>query len=44
MKQLEAFTLGKIVGQPEANEDSLVIVPGRGYAVIDGVTASKETR
>jgi hypothetical protein len=44
MKQLEAFTLGKIVGQPEANEDSLVIVPGRGYAVIDGVTARNETR
>lgn len=44
MKQLEAFTLGKKVGQPEANEDSLVIMPGRGYAVIDGVTARNETR
>lgn len=44
MKQIEAFTLGKRVGQPEANEDSLVILPGRGYAVIDGVTARNDTR
>lgn len=44
MTQLEAFTLGKKIGQPETNEDSLVIMPGRGYAVIDGVTARNETR
>lgn len=44
MKELEAFTLGKKLGQPAANEDSLVVMPGRGYAVIDGVTARNETR
>ena len=44
MKELEAFTLGKKIGQPAANEDSLVVMPGRGYAVIDGVTARNETR
>jgi hypothetical protein len=44
MKELEAFTLGKKMDQPEANEDSLVVMPGRGYAVIDGVTARNETR
>lgn len=38
MKSLEAFTLGKRRGQPETNEDSLVILPDIGYAVIDGVT------
>lgn len=44
MKALEAFTLGKRFGQPEANEDSLVIMPGMGYAVIDGVTDRNGTR
>lgn len=38
MKHLEAFTLGKKFGHPEMNEDSLVIMPDMGYAVIDGVT------
>lgn len=38
MKHLEAFTLGKKFGHPELNEDSLVIMPDMGYAVIDGVT------
>jgi hypothetical protein len=38
MKHLEAFTLGKKFGHPEMNEDSLVIMPDIGYAVIDGVT------
>ena len=38
MKNLEAFTLGKKIGHPEMNEDSLVIMPDLGYAVIDGVT------
>jgi hypothetical protein len=38
MKHLEAFTLGKKFGHPEMNEDSLVIMPDTGYAVIDGVT------
>jgi hypothetical protein len=44
MRQLEAFTLGKKLGQPEANEDSMVIMPGLGYAVIDGVTDRNGTR
>jgi hypothetical protein len=44
MTQIEAFTLGKTFGQPETNEDSLVVMPGRGYAVIDGVTARNNTR
>jgi hypothetical protein len=44
MRQIEAFTLGKTFGHPETNEDSLVIMPDRGYAVIDGVTARNTTR
>lgn len=44
MKSLEAFTLGKRFGQPELNEDSLVVVPDLGYAVIDGVTDRNGTR
>ncbi|UYN99375.1 MAG: hypothetical protein KIT02_15910 [Devosia sp.] len=44
MKHLEAFSLGKKFSAPEANEDSLVIIPNRGYAVIDGVTDRNGTR
>lgn len=44
MKILEAFTLGKRFGHPEANEDSLVVIPDIGYAVIDGVTDRNGTR
>lgn len=44
MKQMEAFSLGKKFSAPEANEDSLVIMPNRGYAVIDGVTDRNGTR
>jgi hypothetical protein len=44
MKHLEAFTMGKKFGQPYANEDSFVIIPGQGYAVIDGVTDRNGTR
>lgn len=44
MKQLEAFSLGKKLGAPEVNEDSLVIMPNLGYAVIDGVTDRNGTR
>lgn len=44
MKQLEAFTLGKKFGHPEVNEDSLVVMPNKGYAVIDGVTDRNGTR
>lgn len=35
---LEAFTSAKDPARPDTNEDHLVIVPGRAYAVIDGVT------
>ncbi len=44
MKQMEAFSLGKKFSAPQANEDSLVILPNRGYAVIDGVTDRNGTR
>lgn len=36
--RIEAFTEGKNLDDPEANEDQFVVLPGRGYAVIDGVT------
>lgn len=36
--RIEAFSEGKDLDVPEANEDQLLILPGRGYAVIDGVT------
>jgi hypothetical protein len=36
--RIEAFTEGKNLDDPDANEDQLLILPGRGYAVIDGVT------
>jgi hypothetical protein len=41
---IEAFSLGKKFGHPEANEDSFVAIPGAGYAVIDGVTDRNGTR
>jgi hypothetical protein len=41
---LEAFSQGKWFGDPDANEDSFVAVPGGGYAVIDGVTDRNGTR
>ena len=44
MKHLEAFTLGKKFGHPQMNEDSLVIMPDLGYAVIDGVTDRNGTK
>jgi hypothetical protein len=34
----EAFSEGKNLDEPEANEDQFLVLPGRGYAVIDGVT------
>lgn len=34
----EAFSQGKLFAAPEANEDALLIAPGAGYAVIDGVS------
>jgi hypothetical protein len=36
--RIEAFSEGKNLDEPEANEDQFVVLPGRGYAVIDGVT------
>lgn len=36
--RIEAFSEGKNLDAPEANEDQFLILPGRGYAVIDGVT------
>jgi hypothetical protein len=36
--RIEAFSEGKNQDDPSANEDQLLILPGRGYAVIDGVT------
>lgn len=35
---IEAFSAGKDPDRPEANEDRFVVLPGRAYAVIDGVT------
>lgn len=36
--RIEAFSEGKNLDDLAANEDQLFILPGRGYAVIDGVT------
>ena len=36
--RIEAFSEGKDLDAPEANEDGFLVLPGRGYAVIDGVT------
>jgi hypothetical protein len=36
--RIEAFTEAKIPADPGSNEDQLLILPGRGHAVIDGVT------
>lgn len=36
--RIEAFSRGKIHARPQDNEDALVILPGIGYAVIDGVS------
>lgn len=36
--RIEAFSEGKNLDDPTANEDQLLVVPGRGYAVVDGVT------
>ncbi|MDB5474399.1 MAG: hypothetical protein JWP99_1702 [Devosia sp.] len=44
MRQLEALSVGKKIGHPETNEDSLVVMPNLGYAVIDGVTDRNGTR
>ena len=36
--KIEAFSEGKYLDAPEANEDQFLILPGRGYAVFDGAT------
>ena len=36
--RIEALSEGKNLDDPAANEDALLVIPGRGYAVIDGVT------
>ena len=36
---IEAFTEAKTPDDPASNEDQFLILPGRGYAVIDGVSA-----
>jgi hypothetical protein len=36
--RIEAFSEGKDLDDPAANEDQFLVLPGRGYAVIDGVT------
>ncbi|MDD2870221.1 hypothetical protein [Neomegalonema sp.] len=34
----EAFSQGKLLARPEANEDAFLLAPGRGHVVIDGVS------
>jgi hypothetical protein len=36
--RIEAFSEGKDRADPAANEDRFLLLPGRGYAVIDGVS------
>lgn len=36
--RIEAFSEAKDPARPETNEDRFVVLPGRAYAVIDGVT------
>jgi hypothetical protein len=36
--KIEAFSEGKNLDAPEANEDQFLVLPGRGYAVFDGAT------
>ena len=42
--RLEAFTEAREPARPESNEDALVVLPGRAFAVIDGVTDRNGTR
>ena len=42
--RLEAFTEAKTHGAPDTNEDSFLLLPGRAYAVVDGVTDRVGTR
>ena len=36
--RIEAFSEGKNLDDPDANEDQFLVLPGLGFAVIDGVT------
>lgn len=36
--RIEAFSEGKYLDDPAASEDRFLVVPGRGYAAIDGAT------
>ncbi len=36
--KIEAFSEGKYLDAPEANEDQFLVLPGKGYAVFDGAT------
>lgn len=36
--RVEAFSRGKSLARPQDNEDAFLVLPGMGYAVIDGVT------
>src|SRR5260370_6553494 len=36
--RVEVYSAGKNPAAPDANEDRFVVLPGRAYAVIDGVT------
>lgn len=44
MIRLEASSLSRDPARAEANEDALVVLPGRAYAVIDGVSDRTGTR
>ncbi len=44
MIHLEAFTASRDPARPDANEDAFVVLPGRAYAVIDGVSDRTGTR
>lgn len=42
--RIEAFTEAKRHGEPETNEDAMLLLPGRAFAVMDGVTDRVGTR
>jgi hypothetical protein len=42
--RLEAFSASRDPTRPDANEDAFVVLPGRAYAVIDGVSDRTGTR
>jgi hypothetical protein len=42
--RIEVFSQARDPARPDSNEDAFVVVPGRAYAVIDGVTDRNGTR